>query len=129
MITIRSNSVRSRTAASLSNCCRVETTAIRHPASFSSSAICSITQSSFRTAGAPAPPASVDCAVVDFELSSDQRALAEAARSLLDGKASSEQVRAHLASGEQYDAKQAIINPAGVGKTMFDLGIQLVVLR
>jgi hypothetical protein len=26
----------------------------------------------------------------------------------------------------QYDAKQAIINPTGVGKTMFDLGIQLV---
>jgi alkylation response protein AidB-like acyl-CoA dehydrogenase len=42
---------------------------------------------------------------VDFELSDDQQALAAAARSLLDGLASPEQVRAHMASGQPYDAK------------------------
>jgi alkylation response protein AidB-like acyl-CoA dehydrogenase len=42
---------------------------------------------------------------MDFELSDDQQALAGAARSLLDGMASPEQVRAHLASGQPYDAK------------------------
>jgi alkylation response protein AidB-like acyl-CoA dehydrogenase len=42
---------------------------------------------------------------VEFELSEDQQALATAARSLLDGLASPQQVRAHLASGEDYDAK------------------------
>jgi alkylation response protein AidB-like acyl-CoA dehydrogenase len=42
---------------------------------------------------------------VDFDLSDDQRALAEAARSLLDGLAGPAQVRAHVASGEPYDAK------------------------
>jgi alkylation response protein AidB-like acyl-CoA dehydrogenase len=42
---------------------------------------------------------------VEFELSDDQQALADAARSLLDGLASPAQVRTHLASGEPYDAK------------------------
>jgi alkylation response protein AidB-like acyl-CoA dehydrogenase len=42
---------------------------------------------------------------VDFDLSDDQQALAEAARSLLDGLASPTHVRAHIASGEAYDAK------------------------
>ena len=42
---------------------------------------------------------------MDFELSDDQQELAGAARSLLDGLASPTQVRAHLASGELYDAK------------------------
>ena len=42
---------------------------------------------------------------MDFDLSDDQQALAEAARSLLDGLASPTQVRAHISSGEAYDAK------------------------
>ncbi|HSS10295.1 MAG TPA: acyl-CoA dehydrogenase family protein, partial [Acidimicrobiales bacterium] len=42
---------------------------------------------------------------MDFELSDDQLALADAARSLLDGLAAPPQVRAHMASGEPYDAK------------------------
>jgi len=40
---------------------------------------------------------------MDFDLSADQRALQDAARQLLDDQASSERVRAHLASGEPYD--------------------------
>jgi alkylation response protein AidB-like acyl-CoA dehydrogenase len=40
---------------------------------------------------------------VDFELSSDQLALQEAARGLLDDRADHDHVRAHLASGEAYD--------------------------
>ena len=42
---------------------------------------------------------------MDFELSDDQRALQDAARDLLDGYASPTQVRAHLTSGQPYDAK------------------------
>jgi alkylation response protein AidB-like acyl-CoA dehydrogenase len=42
---------------------------------------------------------------MDFELSDDQAALQEAARDLLDGYADSACVRAHLASGEPFDAR------------------------
>lgn len=42
---------------------------------------------------------------VDFELSDDQLALQEAARDLLDDRADHDRVRAHLASGEPYDAR------------------------
>ncbi len=41
---------------------------------------------------------------MDFELSPDQLALQEAARNLLDDRADHDHVRAHLASGEPYDA-------------------------
>jgi alkylation response protein AidB-like acyl-CoA dehydrogenase len=41
---------------------------------------------------------------VDFELSTDQRALQEAARQLLDDLASPAKVRAHLANGAPYDS-------------------------
>jgi alkylation response protein AidB-like acyl-CoA dehydrogenase len=41
---------------------------------------------------------------VDFELSTDQRALQEAARQLLDDLASPSRVRAHLAGGAPYDS-------------------------
>jgi alkylation response protein AidB-like acyl-CoA dehydrogenase len=40
---------------------------------------------------------------MDFELSSDQLALQEAARDLLDDRAGHDQVRAHLGSGRAYD--------------------------
>jgi len=40
---------------------------------------------------------------MDFELSDDQAALQEAARDLLDGHASSDRVRKHLASGDALD--------------------------
>src|ERR1700722_18040718 len=40
---------------------------------------------------------------MDFELSSDQVALQEAARDLLDDRAGHDQVRAHLQSGRPYD--------------------------
>ena len=49
--------------------------------------------------------AALDSPVVDFDLSDDQQALAGAARSLLDGLASPEQVRAHMATGQPYDTK------------------------
>jgi alkylation response protein AidB-like acyl-CoA dehydrogenase len=42
---------------------------------------------------------------VDFELSEDQVALQEAARALLDDLAAPERVRAHVDSGEPYDAR------------------------
>ncbi len=42
--------------------------------------------------------------LVDFELSEDQLALQDAARSLLDGRADHDHVRAHMASGEPFDA-------------------------
>ncbi|HEY2429909.1 MAG TPA: acyl-CoA dehydrogenase family protein, partial [Acidimicrobiales bacterium] len=42
---------------------------------------------------------------MDFELSDDQIALQEAARDLLDGLSDPARVRAHLASGDPYDAK------------------------
>ena len=41
MMTMRSSGVRARTALSLSNCWRVETMAMRQPASWTSTAICS----------------------------------------------------------------------------------------
>ena len=41
---------------------------------------------------------------MDFDLSADQRDLQDGARSLLDDRCGSEQVRAHLASGAPYDA-------------------------
>jgi alkylation response protein AidB-like acyl-CoA dehydrogenase len=54
---------------------------------------------------------------VEFELSADQEALAEAARSLLNGRASSTDVRTYLRSGEPYDAKlwQAMIDQGWLG--------------
>ena len=56
---------------------------------------------------------------MDFELSDDQRALQEAARDLLDGYASSTQVRAHLTSGQPYDAKlwAAMVEQGWMGVT------------
>jgi alkylation response protein AidB-like acyl-CoA dehydrogenase len=41
---------------------------------------------------------------MDFELSEDQQALQSAARSLLDDRADPQRVRAHLASGQSFDA-------------------------
>ncbi|HEX4218190.1 MAG TPA: acyl-CoA dehydrogenase family protein [Acidimicrobiales bacterium] len=41
---------------------------------------------------------------MDFELSEDQQALQSAARSLLDDRAGPTQVRAHLSSGQPFDA-------------------------
>jgi alkylation response protein AidB-like acyl-CoA dehydrogenase len=54
---------------------------------------------------------------VEFELSADQQALAGAARSVLDGMASSADVRTHLTSGEPYDVKlwQAMIDQGWLG--------------
>src|SRR4051812_31518973 len=42
---------------------------------------------------------------VDFDLSSDQLALRDAARELLDARSSSERVRKHIDSSEMYDAE------------------------
>ncbi len=42
---------------------------------------------------------------MDFELSEDQLALQEVARGLLDDRADHDHVRAHLASGQPYDAE------------------------
>jgi alkylation response protein AidB-like acyl-CoA dehydrogenase len=57
---------------------------------------------------------------VDFELSDDQQALQEAARDLLDGQSSPAQVRAHLASGQPYDAKlwTAMVEQGWMGVTL-----------
>jgi alkylation response protein AidB-like acyl-CoA dehydrogenase len=41
---------------------------------------------------------------MDFDLSADQRQLQQAARRLLDDRSGPERVRAHLASGDPYDA-------------------------
>jgi alkylation response protein AidB-like acyl-CoA dehydrogenase len=56
----------------------------------------------------------LDSAAVDFDLSEDQRALAEAARVLMEGEAAPDRVRAHIASGQPYDTK--------LWKTMADQG-------
>lgn len=57
---------------------------------------------------------------MDFELSDDQRALQEAARGLLDGYAAPAQVRAHLASGQPYDARlwNAMVDQGWLGITV-----------
>src|ERR1700744_3198733 len=47
----------------------------------------------------PVSATAVDCAAVDFDLSSDQQALREAAASLLDGMAGSDALRARVGAG------------------------------
>jgi alkylation response protein AidB-like acyl-CoA dehydrogenase len=54
---------------------------------------------------------------MDFELSDDQVALQDAARGLLDDLASPTKIRAHVASGEPFDAKlwQAMVEQGWLG--------------